>query len=270
MTASRRKWPALLVSPLSFRGRLACLATALVWMCGAIGASIVVVTHPHYMGDCSSTAQIFNRPRHDKHAVFTGTFIHMSRWGVVVRVKEHFWGLSPLNARYAFLGGDFNRHPRFLGQTYLFDASRVYSWVPGAFSAVELRNCGRTFPESLSQHDLRVLREGPQPGVRITGQVLKHYADNWEPLQPAHVAGEEVVVSGPDGEFVLITDDRGVFDKKGLPDGEYRVRLKRMNPGDDEPQRCWNPPSERDGDAFKRALVSGEVWGCTLSVYVKR
>jgi hypothetical protein len=96
--------------------------------------------------------------------------------------------------------------------------------------------------------DLRVLDDGPsKPGVRVIGRV---YWDSYADSAPA--CGVQVLITGPGGAVSVTTDQRGVYDRAGLPAGHYSVRL-----ADEGLRDHFNPGAE--GDAR-----SGEAWGASL------
>ena len=110
---------------------------------------------------------------------------------------------------------------------------------------VELYPCCHTGPIGRAVADLRALQDGPpKSGVRIIGTV---YTDMYVTSEPAR--NVEVIVTGPKGNISTTTDQQGVYDLAGLPEGHYSVTVNA------------------DHYFFHSAVAdvkSGQVWGTTL------
>src|SRR3989442_12486009 len=71
-----------------------------------------------------------------------------------------------------------------------------------------------------SEVELRALRDGaPKNSVRIMGYTFRRTSTSgWK-----DVPGTSVGISGPAGEIIVTSDQRGLYDISGLPPGWYSV-----------------------------------------------
>jgi hypothetical protein len=69
--------------------------------------------------------------------------------------------------------------------------------------------------------------------------------------------GATVVVEGPNGSIITVTDHDGIYDVSGLAPGHYSVRT------DPYPDQTFREYSSCHSNQ-QIELKPGEVWGCTL------
>lgn len=178
------------------------------------------------------------------------------RWALAV-VNRHFWGLPWWDHKFVVLV-DFDRgvHDFFVpGETYFIDGRRrpgsLTRYLPifGTF-------CTRTDFLKDAEIDLRIIQDGlPSDGIRILGRTLKLTTDDrWE-----YVSGVKVIVRGPAGDRVTVSDQNGVFDFLGLPPGQYEIGRQDPN------GIAWQHPSCMQHE-WQSPSKSGDVRDCAVIV----
>jgi hypothetical protein len=251
-------WPPVLEAKLASKRVFAAvvLASFLACYCGVCISVILLEGQISPFGDCSGGQSPFARQQFPDQAVFVATVIHLgypskayygqklSGWAVA-RVGEEFWGLPWWNSRVVIVaGGLFADH-----KSYFIDGLRRGGVLSLGIPVVPLRMCGLSAQLRDSGVELRLLRAGPpKDGIRIIGRTIGRPPD-FSPL-----AGVPVVITGPRGGTVAITDWQGIYDVSGLPPGAYSIRAGRS----DKYQRYDSCGRTR------KNLVAGDVWGCTL------
>jgi hypothetical protein len=109
---------------------------------------------------------------------------------------------------------------------------------------VERAECGHSRRLNDAVVELRVLEDGPPPfGVRIIGRVL--FGDRSKPGTPS--PGTEILIKGPAGRKLVVTDVQGIYDVTGLPPGRYSVELSTKD---------WHPAYALD---LQRVAVGDSV-----------
>lgn len=256
LTTFRRRWPVLLDPEKgSWRRKLAgaSIAIAMVILI-AFGAFRLSIPGPMSI-DCGPGLP-FAEPKAPGQAVFIARAVTVQGWPArflnltqipIGNVKEHFWGLPFWSRNLVLL-----TLPLRDGEIYFVDGSRAAGLLTRFLPIVEINACGRTTALRNAGVDIRVLRDGPRPGVRIIGTVTHRH-------KPANndyrAAGVEVLISGPQGTSSVHTDGEGIYDIAGLASGEYSVSLKvgATTPG----RGCRQEPV---------SLTSGSIWGCELVI----
>jgi hypothetical protein len=197
-----------------------------------------------------STPSLSDQAMFVAHPVFVGrmrSFGDVSRpiWTFAV-VEKHYWGLPWWNRRLIPICGIFRGQQRFV-----FDGYPHQGLFTKFFPVLIARTCGHTGSFDKQEAQARVLREGiPPKGVRIIG-TLRRYSAN------IPITSAKVVITGPQGESVVVTDDNGVYDVRDVPAGRYRIRTELPDPRGREQDRCG-------GDEGKLVL-EGHVSGCDLA-----
>lgn len=216
--------------------------------------SVVVAVHTPRLGDCGGGAPPHFGYADYPHSLTVVRFVRNSTlWGGVGVVEEDFRKYFLLNRRYLLLN---ERVP--VGQTYFFDGHPAWGFVPRLWGVIQIHDCGRTRLARNAALDLRVQRDGPQPGVRLIGEVVqRRRGQTDEPRIP--VAGIPILIEGAHGSVTVFSDENGIYDLKGQPDGEYRIRYA----GQDSTQAdasCATIYAE------SKQLRSGDIWGCSFTL----
>lgn len=205
--------------------------------------------------DCKPFPASFT-PRFPDHVVFVGGVLlngNPSHPLCLLRVRQRFWGL-PRWLPFAILRGCFDARD---GSEYFVDARRSQGLITHSLPLVDRYPCSHAAPIDRAAADLRVLKDGPpKSGVRIIGTVHMDLSRTSEPAR-----GVEVIITGPSGSTRTMTDQQGVYDTEGLPEGHYSVRV-----GPRGLCRDWHCSScDAEGD-----VKSGQVWGAGLIDYAAR
>ena len=195
-------------------------------------------------------------PRFSGQAVFTARSVFVGgrgkwvvpdrgSWGSwsLMRVQRKFWGLPRWIPGFVIVRGYF----RVEKMDYLVDGQRSQGLLTHFLPFIDWYPCCYTEPAAYAIADLRVLREGPpKSGVRIIGTVYRDVSGGGGPARNV-----EVVITGPKGTISTTTDEQGVYDVSGLPEGHYSVKARS---------------ADRDGYGHEEQgdVKSGEVWGATL------
>ncbi|MGA2901525.1 MAG: hypothetical protein ABSF40_14955 [Candidatus Acidiferrales bacterium] len=204
-------------------------------------------------GDCGSEGTP-SLPRRGGEPAFVARVIHVDRFlGAVAVVQERFWGLSRFH-KVVFL-----KEGR-AGDEYFVDG-RI---EPGlltryVFPVIDMK-CSESALLPDAKVELRLLRGSPHwDGVRIIGRVLKLRGK--QPGNPP-LPGVRVIITGPAGTTIAVTDQDGIYDVSGLASGRYSVRADVVDAFPAPGYSLCREHNEYPG----AGLRPGDVWGCTLRV----
>jgi hypothetical protein len=201
-------------------------------------------------GDCREYPPL-SVQRFPDQAVFTASLVFAKGdlrdsgfgAGSLMHVRQRFWGLPWWAPDFVIVRGFFRAEK---GE-YLFDVRRTQGLLTHFLPVFDTYPCCHTQPIDRAVADLRSLRDGPpRSGVRIIGTV---YTDMFVTSEPSR--NVEVVVTGPKGSISTTTDQYGIYDLAGLPEGHYSVVVNHENLG------YFRHKAEAD-------VKSGQVWGVTL------
>jgi len=108
---------------------------------------------------------------------------------------------------------------------YFVEGRRSEGLIAGLLPVMDPVECGHTAHLEDAIIAVRVLRDGPPlSGVCIIGRVYRGAREGRMP-----VPGVKVLITGPSGSRVSMTDAQGVYDVIGLPPGEYTVQIAGNN-----------------------------------------
>jgi len=192
-------------------------------------------------------------PRFSGQAVFAARSVFVGgrgSWVVpdrgswsLMRVQRRFWGLPRWVPPLVIVRGIF----RIEQVDYLVDGQRSQGLLTHFLPFIDWYPCCHTELAAYAVADLRALSEGPpKSGVRIIGTVYTHV-----PGGDGLARNVEVIITGPKGSISATTDEQGVYDVSGLPEGHYSVKARSAD--------LDGYGHEEQGD-----VKSGEVWGATL------
>jgi len=248
-----RGWPRIVperVWSRRVRVRVAALGCLIVFVLVSVTA-IAISMSWELPGDCDEPPP-FTKP-HPGRAVFVARVVHVDRFlGAVAVVQEQFLGL-PWHSRIVFL-----KAPGKPGDQYFVDG-RVDNGLltRNILPVIDTKCTGSALLQDATV-ELRLLRDSPHwDGVRIIGRVLKLRGE--QPGNPP-LPGVRVIVAGPAGATIAVTDQDGIYDVSGLASGQYSVRADVV---DAFPARGYSSCREQNAGVDLRP---GDVWGCTLRV----
>ncbi len=218
-----------------------------------VGTLASLFLPPHW-DSCNKESPPVSVQRFPDHVVFTAkvvmvgfpvdAFYRTSSWSIV-RVERRYWGWPSWAPNFVILRTLFNNAKK--GDEYFVDGRRSEGLLTHFVPIVEHYACCHTERLDYAAVDLRVLEDGPpRSGVRIIGRVGTDLVG----FEPAR--GVKLLVTGPDGKTTTTTtDQQGIYDLVGLPEGHYSVLVES------ESQRRYFYKIEGD-------VKSGEVWGYSL------
>jgi len=246
-------WPALWACGDRFRRYLVCAGAGGCAFILANVVSVALAVHTPRLGDCEGSSPPHFGYAGYPHSITVVRFVKNSTlWGGVGVVEEDFRKYSLLNRRYLLLN---EKVP--VGQTYFFDGLPAWGFIPRLWGVTQIHDCGRTRLAKNAAVDLRIQRDGPQPGVRLIGEVVQRRRGQPDESR-IPVAGIPVLIEGARGSVTVFSDDNGIFDLKGQPDGEYRIRYSGHDSQADV--SCASIYAEN------KQLRSGDIWGCTVTL----
>lgn len=214
--------------------------TSLAFLVCVCATSVRAASSWELPGDCGGPPA-FSKP-YPGHAVFIARVVNVDAiTGAMAVVQQRFGGL-PWGNKIVFLKFINKKGTYFIDGR--FEEGIVTRWV---VPVLDLK-CTGSCPIEAAGVELRLFRDSPHwDGVRIIGRVLEPPGMG---LTPA--SGATVIVEGPRGSVVTVTNSDGIYDLSGLPPGHYSIRL---------------PSSGFQGtcrDFREGVLKSGDVWGCNL------
>jgi hypothetical protein len=227
LVTSRRNWPLPLPSPMFPRkphlGTLLALGMFCVLVVIAFLSSLLLPWWPP-IGDCEGRPLLTEQgaPRNIDFTarilfVGPGSFHGWSLWSIA-RVEQRFADLTSGPANLIILQGFF--HPEDKSEQYFVEGVRGRGVFTRFLPVFEPFNCGHTARLDDAGVALRVLHDGPpSSGGRLIGRV---YAGLRSGLRNP-VPGVSVLVKGPAGSVVSVTDAQGIYDFVGLQPGHYTV-----------------------------------------------
>jgi hypothetical protein len=177
------------------------------------------------IGDCGS-GPLLNEQGAPRNIDFTARILFVgprtshgwSLWSIA-RVEQRFSDAPWSVAGLVVLRDFFRPTDRF--ERFFVEGSRSHGTFTRFLPIIERVECGHSQRTSDAIVALRVLRDGPPPsGIRIIGRV---YADRLKHHIPS--PGIEVLIKGPAGSRIVVTDAEGVYDVTGLSPGSYSVEL---------------------------------------------
>ncbi len=164
-------------------------------------------------------------------AVFVGTVISIENQEVKISVEESFRG--DLGIVTTVLTGQSTCDFGFtIGRQYLIYANqastnKIVSSILDQRSRLTTNTCTRTRLLSEASEDLTYLRNLPQSrsGGRVLGKVqhFKRNSEGADRLTPA--ANIRLIVENDNSKSETVTDDKGLFEIKGLSAGNYKVSI---------------------------------------------
>ena len=249
LLAARRGWAPILQG--SFSTNLSRFAVGFgTMMTGLVLACFISLSLPFWdsIGDCGGRP-LFDETGKPRHIDFTAKiffvgpviFQNYSLWSIA-RIDETF-SQVPWNSRIVILRGFFK--PADKAELYFVEGVRAYPILHHYLPVVEQADCGRTRPLELAGVQLRMLHDGlPKTGVRIIGRVQVEASRRAIPEA-------RVMIEGPAGTTMAITDAQGIYDVSGLPEGKYTLTLAS------DPARGISPKSGQAVQVFD--LASGQI-----------
>src|SRR5260370_19662556 len=174
------------------------------------------------IGDCGGLPLLTEQgaPRNidfTARIVFVGprSFHERSLWSIA-RVQQRFADPSSGPADLIILRGYFL--PRDKSEQYFVEGARSRGALTHFLPIIEPVACGHTAHLEYAGVALRVLHDSPpRSGGRLIGRVYASLES--EPRNP--VQRVSVLVKGPAGTIVSVTDAQGIYDFIGLPPGHY-------------------------------------------------
>lgn len=254
-------WPPTLSAPLNWWKRIA--GVLLTFIAVAASLTILDLRSPYYSG-CHGQPPLFAKQVAAEQAVFIARilasgYVHPAPEGrrpgvrnkqwALAWVANEFWGLPWWDKKIAILTVEDNSgRVRFpLSEDYFVDGYRPVGALT-RFLPIFYTTCTHTGRLESAEPELRVMREGaPQNGIRIIGRTLRRNSEKWEP-----VPGAQVIVEGPSGRTIVVSDQNGVYDTREIPLQRYYI----YGGGSRYPQ-CG---------AELRSLKVGDIRGCTVLV----
>ena len=230
--AARRNWPLPLSSELCPRRPLLTMAAVAGLMCVLLVTSIAVsLMLPWWspIGDCSG-GPLLDENGKPRFVDFTAKIVFVgpkSLYGYalfsIAHVDERFSDSIWVVPNLLILRDFFHSTDR--GEFFFVEGKRSSGPFTRFLPVVERVECGHSSHVSAATVVLRTLGEGPpQTGVRIIGDVYTSFFKN-----PKALPGVEVLIKGPAGNTVAVTDNLGVYDVAGLPFGPYTVELSTQS-----------------------------------------
>jgi hypothetical protein len=246
--AHRYGWPYLSAGArLPFGAKVSLAVAVSALFCGFICAtSVHIASSWEVPGDCGEPSPFVKH--YPERAVFTARVVHVDPIiGAMAVVQQNFWGLHWWN-RIVFL--KFAR----LKDTYFVDGRLeegvLTRWI---LPVLDMKCTGSSLLQD-AKVELRLLRDGPRwSGVRVIGRVLKVQRGGAAPA-----VAVKVIVEGPAGSLVALTDQDGIYDLSGLDAGHYSIRAE----ADSDFRQYSSCQDFREPPGLK----PGDVWGCTLRV----
>jgi hypothetical protein len=226
---SSRNWPLALQNPLfPHRPRLATLLGTGLFAVVILASVLISLSLPWWplIGDCG-TGPLLNEQGSPQNVDFTAKILFVgpvsyegwSLWAVA-RIEERFSDAPRSIFGLVILRQFFRPTDKF--EWFFVEGGRSQGTLTSFLPVIERVECGHSKRLTFATVELTVLRDGPPPiGVRIIGRV---YTDRANYKAPS--TGTEVLITGPAGQKVVVTDNRGIFDVTGLPPGEYSVELR--------------------------------------------
>jgi hypothetical protein len=225
---SRRNWPLPLRHPvLPHRPRLK-IVLVFGLLCTFLASSVFLSLFLPWwspIGDCSG-GPLLNEQGAPLNIDFTArilfvgprTFHGSSLWSIA-RVEQRFsdapWSVAGLVVLRDFFRPD-NRFEHFF-----IEGKRSRGVFARFLPIIERVECGRSRRLSDAIVPLRILHDGaPRKGIRIIGRVYTSWRKH-----PAPTPRIEVLIKGPAGSTVTVTDADGIYDVTGLPLGQYTIEL---------------------------------------------
>jgi hypothetical protein len=250
-----RGWPPIVPEgawSLRVRIGVATLGCFIVLVLVSVGA-IAISMSWEFPGDCGEALPfVTQRPG---RAVFIARLVHVDRFlGAVAVVQEQFWGV-PWHSKVVFLKAPGKRGVQYFVDGRLDNGLLTRNILP----VIDTKCTGSELLQD-AKVELRLLRGSPHwDGVRIIGRVLKLRGE--QPGNPP-LPGVRVIITGPAGITIAVTDQGGIYDVSGLASGRYSVRADVVEafpaPGYSLCREHYEYPGA--------GLRPGDVWGCTLRV----
>ena len=249
ITTSRAGWsPVLSLRFLPNKRSRAFGGIFLFASCALGGVLLSLYLHEIGGGECRgyptlSVPQVPDQAVFTASLTFTGGTLRDPGFGTwsLMHVRQKFWGLPWWVPDFVIVRGFFKVEK----SEYLVDVRRSQGLLTHFLPLFEIYPCCHTGPIDRAAADLRSLRDGPpKSGARIIGTV---YTDMYVTSEPAR--NVKVTVVGPNGSTSTTTDQEGIYDLVGLPQGHYSVAV------------------HSDDYFFHEAecdLKPGQVWGFTL------
>lgn len=146
-----------------------------------------------------------------------------SLWSIA-RVEQRFSGVPSWFPSVIILRNFFK--PGDQGQRFFVQGQRSEGFLSRFLPIIQQLPCGHTKHLDDAEVAVRVLRDGaPRNGIRIIGQVLMGNGYDAQSQARKPIAGANILVHGPTGSTILVTNATGIYDATGLPPGHYRVEL---------------------------------------------
>jgi hypothetical protein len=248
---SRRNWPLPLQTPLfPQRSSLAGVGVSGL-LCTLLATSVFLSLFLPWwplIGDCSG-GPLLNEQGAPSNIDFTArivfvgprTFHGWSLWSVA-RIERRFSDVPWSVSDFVILRDFFRPTDKF--ERFFIEGVRSQGVFDRFLPIVERAECGHSRRLNDAVVELRVLEDGPPPfGVRIIGRVL--FGDRSKPGTPS--PGTEILIKGPAGRKLVVTDVQGIYDVTGLPPGRYSVELSTKD---------WHPAYALD---LQRVAVGDSV-----------
>jgi hypothetical protein len=245
LVTHRLRWSRLLSGlPKSTKGRLATISVGCFLLFTlVIGAALAIAAHTPPFGDCGAPRP-FAKQQRPNQAAFTARIMEIPILGPVGVVRENFWGLRSWESTLVLLqAGPWFR----TGDMWFIDGYRQDGLLGRSLPAFSL-HCTRSAQVSDAELDLRLLRDGPpKDGVRVIGRAVRFRHD----FSEQGVPGVEITITGPLGNITAATDAQGIYDRIGLPPGQYTFRSENYT----EIPAVAEPQNLETGDIGGRTLV---------------
>lgn len=250
-----RGWPRVapeLASSLRVRIGVVGLGSLLLFVMVSVTAIALSVSWER-PGDCGSDGAPFLAEGRGGEPVFVARIVHIDRFlGAVAVVRERFGGLSRFH-KIVFL-----KQGR-AGEEYFVDGRIGEGLMTRYIFPVIDMKCTESATVQDAKVELRLLRGSRHwSGVRIMGKAL---------ILTTHfraLPGARIIIAGPVGTTVALTDQDGIYDVSDLPPGHYSVHADE---GAYVSLYHEHPACRENREPAH--LQPGDVWGCTLELMAK-
>lgn len=253
---SRAGWPPVIPAHFASKKRLLPVFAVLLFPMLAVVGTVALLFLPPFWENCYKRTPTVSVQRFPGQIALTGKIVmvgpvdssQLASWSLV-RVQRRFWGWPSWAPDFVILRDLFKKTEK--GDEYFVDARRSSGLLTHFLPILEIYPCCHTQRLDRATADIRALEGGPpKSGVRIIGRV---YTDMYVTSEPARAV--KLLINGPGGKMSTMTDQEGIYDLSGLPEGHYSVWVESRFKFEDE----RHPSYKAEGD-----VKSGEVWGATL------